>query len=339
MLEVRAITDKDQWELFMSSQAERTFLNSWNWGEFCQAMGKKIWRIGIFERDECIGAALVSRVISKRGTYLLIQHGPSIKISNLLSEFTSFLRNLAQLEGCSFIRINPLLEASKEYYQFLASYGFRNAPMHANAYESTWKLDLIPSEEELFQNMRKTTRYLIRQTLKNKDIEIVKSVVPDDAKIFHELITKAAGKQHFTPFSKEFVENEFKVFSKENDALWIFGRYRGEPAACALIIFWSEIAFYHQAASDPLYAKLSIPYLIQWEAIKEAKKRGCTWYDCWGFTDPQQYPNHPWAGPTLFKMGFGGEKREYVKTQDLPLNWKYWVDFAVEKLRAKKRGY
>ena len=56
------------------------------------------------------------------------------------------------------------------------------------------------------------------------------------------------------------------------------------------------------------------------EAIKEAKKRGCKVYDFWGFTDPEKFPKHPWAGPTLFKMGFGGHKEEYVKTQD-------WDDF------------
>ena len=41
-----------------------------------------------------------------------------------------------------------------------------------------------------------------------------------------------------------------------------------------MIIFWSGMAFYHQAASLKKFAKFSIPYLLQWEAIKEAKKRG-----------------------------------------------------------------
>jgi len=38
--------------------------------------------------------------------------------------------------------------------------------MHANAYEATWKLDIRPTEEELLKQMRKTTRYLIRQAEK-----------------------------------------------------------------------------------------------------------------------------------------------------------------------------
>jgi len=37
-------------------------------------------------------------------------------------------------------------------------------------------------------------------------------------------------------------------------------------------------------------------------------------------------------------MGFGGYKREYVRTQDLPLSWKYWPIAIFEFLRRKKRG-
>jgi len=104
------------------------------------------------------------------------------------------------------------------------------------------------------------------------------------------------------------------------------------------VIFWSGIGFYHQAASRGEYSKYSIPYLLQWEAIREAKRRGCKLYDFWGYTDPKAYPKHPWAGPTLFKMGFGGTAYEYVKTQDLPLSWRYWPVFVFESLRKIKRG-
>jgi lipid II:glycine glycyltransferase (peptidoglycan interpeptide bridge formation enzyme) len=109
-------------------------------------------------------------------------------------------------------------------------------------------------------------------------------------------------------------------------------------AAGVLVVFWSGVAFYHQAASDSKYAKLSIPYLLQWEAIREAKKRGCLFYDFWGFTDPVKHPRHPWAGPTLFKMGFGGQASEYVETRDFSLSFNYWLVYIFETLRKMKRG-
>jgi len=104
-----------------------------------------------------------------------------------------------------------------------------------------------------------------------------------------------------------------------------------------LVIFWQGTGYYHQAASLSKYAKLSIPYLLQWEAIKEAKKRGCGLYDFWGYVDPKINPNHPWAGPTLFKMGYGGEAKEYTHTQDYVLSCKYWFTYIFEELRKINR--
>ena len=107
--------------------------------------------------------------------------------------------------------------------------------------------------------------------------------------------------------------------------------------ASAFIIFWSNGGFYHHAALSPKYHKIPIAYLLQWEAIKEAKKRGCVFYDFWGYVNPKDNPKHPWYGPTLFKMGFGGYVARYVKTQDLILSPKYWLNYIIETARRIKR--
>jgi len=78
---------------------------------------------------------------------------------------------------------------------------------------------------------------------------------------------------------------------------------------------------------------------LQWEAIKEAKQRGCERYNFWGIADEKsKIKKHPWWGLSLFKMGFGGYRKEYVKTQDLPLSPSYWLTFIFEKIRKIKRG-
>ena len=67
------------------------------------------------------------------------------------------------------------------------------------------------------------------------------------------------------------------------------------------------------------------PYLVQWESILEAKKRGCVNYD-FGGTAPEGSVKHPWAGITRFKKGFGGREVSFIGAYDLPLNkrW-YWI--------------
>ena len=344
-MEIREIIEKTSWEDFLSQCKDKTFLQSWDWGEFQLKMGNKIWRLGIFDGEKLIGTALMSKIKARRGTFLLIQHapsvvpliagegGPSLKIE-ILKILLEELKKIGEEEGAIFIRMNPLWQNNEEIFKQL---GFKEAPMHANAYEATWKLDITLSEEELFKNMRKTTRYLVRQASKNPDVSIEESESLDDAKIYQKLNAEVAKRQRFVPFSFEYIKNEFEVFSKDKEILWFFGKYKGELVAAALVVFWSGIGFYHQAASSLKHQKFSIPYLLSWAAIREAKKRGCNLFDFWGYTNPEKNPRHPWAGPTLFKMGFGGKAYEYVRAQDFPLSKKYWLTYFFEKARKTKR--
>jgi len=340
------IKDKKIWEKFFYGIQEKTFLQSWNWGEFWQRSGHQILRLGVYGNEDNEGSPtsfiLAVKIAARRGTFLLVQHLPAeVPLSGtkaggpiLIEE----LKKIAKNEGCSFIRIAPLLERTEENKKLFKDLGFIESPMHANAYEATWKLDITPSEEELLKNMRKTTRYLIRQAEKNSDIKIERSERLSEIEAYQKLNKEVSKRQKFAPFSDEYIKNEFDVFSKGGEAMWLFGKYKGEIAAGALVIFWSGIGFYHQAASLTKYAKFSIPYLLQWEAIKEAKRRSFKLYDFWGYIDPKVQPSHPWAGPTLFKMGFGGRAYEYIKTQDLPLSKKYWLTYIFEKIRSKRRG-
>jgi len=345
-MEIREIKDKNIWENFLLQCKEKTFLQSWNWGEFQIKMGGKIWRLGIFERNNLIGVALVSKIKARRGTFLLVQHGPLIiehgthNIEQSLGAFLGELKRIGKEERADFIRMAPLFERNEENKEIFKKLGFRKSPMHANAYEATWKLDITPLEEDLFKGMRKTTRYLIRQTMENPDIKIEKTEAPDSINIYQGLNKEVAKRQKFVPFSLNYVKNEFESFSGDNQALFIFGKCKGEVAAGALVIFWQGIGFYHQAASisKSKNAKLSIPYLLLWEAIKEAKNRGCDSFDFWGYVNPEIEPRHPWAGPTLFKMGFGGREVEYLKTQDFPFSKKYILTYLFETFRKLKRG-
>jgi lipid II:glycine glycyltransferase (peptidoglycan interpeptide bridge formation enzyme) len=340
---INEIQNKKEWEDFLSGVDEKTFLQSWNWGEFQVAQGFKIWRLGISENSVLLAVALVVKIRARRGTYLLIQHGPIISDGDvdkpeLLKLFMEKLSGIGKQEGASFIRMNPLWKRDQENIELLRKSGFRKALMHANAYDATWKLDISEEEKDLLARMRKTTRYLIHQTEKNLEIIIERSEDIKNLPAYLELNRQVAIRQKFVPFSDTYIKNEFEVFARDHEVLLFFGKYRGEIVAGSLIIFWQGGGYYHQAASLSKYSKLSIPYLLQWEAIKEAKKRGCRSYDFWGYVNPKTDPEHPWAGPTLFKMGYGGEAYEYVATQDYVLSPKYWLTYVFEAIRKKKRN-
>ena len=188
-MKIKEIKDKDIWEDFLLGCQEKTFLQSWNWGEFQQKMGNKIWRLGVYNNEELVLIVLVVKVIARRGTFLLIQHGILLKTYNLklktqiLEKLLQELEKIGKQEKASFIRVASLLTRDEENNQLFRNLGFLEAPMHANAYEATLKLNLELSEDELLSQMRKTTRYLIKQAQKNKEIEIFQSQKLEDVEI------------------------------------------------------------------------------------------------------------------------------------------------------------
>jgi len=340
---IKEIDKKETWEHFLSGCGEKTFLQSWNWGEFNKMMGSKILRLGVYDGDDLVSVALTVLTRARRGTFLLVPHGPNIKFKNkeqklkTLEVLLNKLKETGKGERADFIRINPIWERNEENDDIFSKLGFKKAPIHMHP-EASWKLDIKPSEEELLMQMRKTTRYLIRQAQKNKDLEIFHSQKLEDLEVFNKIYQEVVKEHRFIPFSSNYLKNEFLAFKPDNQISLFFGKYKGNIIASAFIIFWSNIGFYHHAALSPQYHKIPMAYLLQWEAIKEAKKRGCILYDFWGYVSPQDNPEHPWAGPTQFKMGFAGYKKEYVKTQDFVFSRRYWLTYIFEKLRKVKRG-
>jgi lipid II:glycine glycyltransferase (peptidoglycan interpeptide bridge formation enzyme) len=79
-----------------------------------------------------------------------------------------------------------------------------------------------------------------------------------------------------------------------------------------------------------------VNYLLQWEAIKEAKKRNMQTYNFWGIS-PNENPNHRFSGVTKFKIGFGGSRVDYLHAHDLPISSWYWAVYLLESLRKSSR--
>jgi len=349
-MDIKEITNKDEWEEFLHGCSEKTFLQSWNWGEFQVKDGNKIWRLGAYNGALLVGVALVIKFSARRGTFLFIPHGPVVieglaakDKKEILELVLAELNSIAKEEKASFIRVSPIFLRSEENASIFNDLGFREAPIHAHP-EVTWELDITSAENDLLMGMRKTTRYLIRQAEKNLDIKIIKSTDIKDIEFFKPVYVETAKRHHFTAFANDYVEKELAAFLQSDQIMIFLGEYKNQVVSVAIFVFWQDICFYHHSGSLSKHNKIPVSYLLQWEAIKEAKKRGCKTYNFWGIAPniktekDASKSKHPWAGLSLFKMGFGGEKKEYVKTQDFVLSKKYWWNYIIEKMRKFKRS-
>ena len=278
-MEIREIDNKQEWEDFLVRCERKTFLDSWNWGEFQQSLGNKVWRLGVFQNEELVSVALVIKHKAKRGSFLLVPHGPTIAQqwnsqfpipnsqsnpkSQILKTLLEKLRELAKQEQVDFIRISPIWERNVENEQLFKQLGFRLRALHTHP-ESSWKLDIRPTEEQLMAGMRKTTRYLIKQAQKDKDLEVFQSFSKGDIETFNRMHLEVVKQQKFVPFSLEYFKKEFDAFATDNQIALFLATYRGEVIAASYGIFWSGMAFYHHAALLPEYKKVPASYLLQW---------------------------------------------------------------------------
>ena len=78
-MSIKEINNKEVWENFLSACAEKTFVNSWDWGEFQKKEGERVWRFGVFDGENQIASASVVKIEAKRGTFLFVPHGPNVK--------------------------------------------------------------------------------------------------------------------------------------------------------------------------------------------------------------------------------------------------------------------
>ena len=342
-MNIKEIADKLQWENFVSQNREATFLHSWNWGEFNKNTGERIWRVGIFDDDKLQAVALIIKVKAKRGSFLFVPQGPILKVASskyqvasIFDELFAFLKNLGEKERVNFIRISPILENTSENLNIFKSGGFRNAPVHMMHPETTWLLDITKSEDEIFKEMRKTHRNLIRRAGK-EGVKIIQGTDEKYLKSFYEIHLETVSRHKFVPFAYDYIKEEVNSF-KDDDQIGIFSaKYKNEIISSAVVVFYGDQAFYHHGASSSKYNKVPASYLVLWEAIREAKKRNKKTFNFYGIVENK--PKHPWFGLSKFKKGFGGYKKELLHCHDLPLSKKYLIAWMVETARKVKRGY
>ena len=334
---VEEITDREIWEKFILSKSEANFLQSYNWGDFHKLLGKTVSRIGFLKNGILVGVMLTVVEKAKRATYLTVPAGPIIDWSNepLVRLFKDAIQKIARLEKCSFVRVRPQIIENEQNIKLFKNLGFKNAPMHLHA-ELTHQLDLSKSEDELLAQMRKQTRYEIKQAIK-LGIKIATSQSFDDLDSFYDLQIETAKRQGFVGFDKKFLSSQFSVFAKVNQAMLYTSFFEKKKLAQAFIIFYGSEADYHYGASTLDGRQYPGAYLIQWEAIKEAKRRSIKRYNFWGVA-PEKEVNHRFYGVSVFKRGFGGEDIQYLHAQDYivkPLAYK--INWAIETFRKRRR--
>lgn len=338
VVKITTITDRNRWDNFIKSHPESNFLQSWDFYEFHASRGKTIVRRAAVDQKGRILAAYAGVVeTAKRGTYLAIAGGPIMDFSDLklVRQIFADIRQVGNQNHCVFVRVRPQLERSEGSLDLMRKLGLRPAPMYLSV-EFAGIIDLQQSEDEILAHASQSFRRKLRKAAK-ENLDITADTQPASIQAFCELEQKHSARQHYVPFSSDFLTKQFEAFKKHDEILIYTARKDGEILAQNFMIFYGAEASYHYGVSSELGTRISAAPLLHLAAMAEARKRGCTRYNLWGIVEPHE-TDHRFYGVSQFKRSFGCQEFKYTPAHDLVLNpLKYQLDWVVETVRKKVR--
>lgn len=194
-------------------------------------------------------------------------------------------------------------------------------------------IDLTQSEDDILAAMKPKGRYNIKLARK-KWVEIVSSDGnTSDIESFYELMKATTARDRFAGNSLEY----YKKFLKQNkNSRLLLAKLDDRVIAGGIFVFEKDISIYYYGAStsDKKYRNLMAPYLLQWEAIIQAKTLWSKLYDfLWVATPWEEKSSLKWV--TGFKKKLTPDVRE-VSSSYLYIN-KKWKYLCIEILRKIKK--
>jgi len=283
----------DKREGFLSRNSlDGGFLQSEHWADFQKELGKKYYLVG--EGD--YQALVIQNNLPIVGGYLYVPRGPIFGEDETKNQqLVEGIQKLAKDQKAGWIRIEVQGESDLNVFKQKL---FKSKHDHQPA--ETLMIDLGQTENELLAEMKQKTRYNIRlATKKGVDIRISKE--EKDLDIFWDLVQETAQRDGVNFHEKSYYQKMIKSISGDNLELLLASK-EGEVVGAVLISFYGGVATYLHGASSNQHRNLMANYLLQWEAIKRAKKKGCKRYDFFGIAVNKN--KEKWAGITRFKRGF-----------------------------------
>jgi lipid II:glycine glycyltransferase (peptidoglycan interpeptide bridge formation enzyme) len=184
---------------------------------------------------------------------------------------------------------------------------------------NTFFLNLNLREEELLNRMKPKTRYNIRLSFR-KGVN-VNSYGMEKLDEWYRLYRMTAMRNSLTLHRKDYFTSILasrQSLEKDVKVNLLMADYNGEYLAAMFLIHSRKRGTYLYGASSSEKRHLMATYAVQWEAIRQSQRHGCTEYDMFG-ASPNCEPSHPLYGLFRYKRGFGGRLYHRMGCWDYPL--------------------
>lgn len=317
-------------------------LQSWEWGSLKGRFGWEPSRLVWWDANWQVQAA--AQVLIR--TVRLGGFGPAMRVAyaprgplqdwentDVCGQVIKDLIQFARSRGAIFIKIDPELIKGQgipgaadaiEYptcEKILGSLT-QNGWIHSSEqiqFRNTVWLKLDGSEEDWLERMKQKTRYNIRLASR-KGVQVRFGNLNDIA-LLYRMYAETSLRDGFVIRSEEYYRQVWSEFFQAGMADFLIAEVDGEAAAGLILFTFGSRAWYLYGMSRDAHREKMPNHLLQWEAMRRAKARGCRIYDLWGAPDDFGPQDSMW-GVYRFKEGLGGQ---VVRTAGA-------FDFPVQKL-------
>ena len=292
-----------EWDTFLESFPKAHLLQTSAWGQFKGEFG---WSSAHVASEDC-GAQVLYRRLPLGYSIAYIPKGP---VGKRWEQLLPELDNLCRQHRAIMLVIEPdCWEPSFEADIFSHLEGIFTEE-HTIQPRRTILVDLVPDEELILSNMRQKTRYNIRLAEK-KGVLVSES---HDIEAFYTMMQTTGERDGFAVHDLSYYQEAYTTFSPLGQCVLLEASFEDQPLAALMAFACGERAWYFYGASTDLERQRMPTYLLQWEAMRWAKAKGCTTYDLWGVPDFDEATleahftehNDGLWGVYRFKRGFGG---------------------------------
>jgi len=258
------------------------------------------------------------------GRLAYVPKGPLVDWSNQQEskQLVAALTRAARSQRALALTIEPNLRDKPARRETLRSLRFQPAPFSAVQPRRTLVVDLTPDEDEILMTMKSKTRYNIR--LAGRKGVMVRAARVDDVSTFNDMLAATSERADFGIHPPAYYKTAYRLFVPRGWARLLLAEVEGEAVAGLMVFALPPRSWYFYGASIDAHRDRMPTYLLQWEAMRWAKSRGCTSYDMWGIPDEDretledQFTERSdglW-GVYRFKRGFGGDLVRTIGTWD-----------------------
>jgi len=205
-------------------------------------------------------------------------------------------------------------------------------------FKNTMLIDLQPSEAELLAHMKQKTRYNTR--LAEKKGVTLRVGTSKDFAMLYKMYAETSVRDGFVIRDENYYRTVWEMFVMENPpqisdlqspfAEPLIAEVDNEPVAAIFVFYFAGRAYYVYGMSRDAHREKMPTYLLQWEAMKRAKAKGCSVYDLWGAPDAFDESDSMW-GVYRFKEGLGGKVVRTLGAWDFAPN-PFWYKLYSETI-------